>query len=436
MLVPVPVVSRALLEHPVGRRFLFALLYFAEGAPIGYVWWALPTKLRAAGVPVEDVTAISALVTVPWSLKLLWAPAVDAWRPRRGGLRTWIVLAQLAMGLALLPLVGLDPREGLVLLVVCLLLHAIAAATQDVAIDALAVRHVPALELGAITAWMQVGMLVGRACFGGLALVVEDRIGAGPVVLAMIASIWLSGAVIASIREPVAGARVDAPSGFADAARRVFARPITWLGLLLATIGGAAFESVGVVAGPMLIDVGVSKEAAGRFFAGPAVVCMGLGALIGGRVSDARRRRTGLTRERLLCEALVAVALGVSVLAALVAAARPGDFDAGLAVLALCYLLFGVYTAAAYALFMELSDPALGATQFSAYMSGINLCSILSGLAVGRLAGAFGYAPALASMVLVSLLGIPLALRAGRLRRAREPRTEPLESPRPVEPNG
>ena len=37
------------------RRLLFASLYFSEGAPIGYLWWALPTKLRAAGADIEQI---------------------------------------------------------------------------------------------------------------------------------------------------------------------------------------------------------------------------------------------------------------------------------------------------------------------------------------------------------------------------------------------
>ncbi|MEZ4333336.1 MAG: hypothetical protein R3F35_16355 [Myxococcota bacterium] len=404
-----------LLDRPLGRRFLFASLYFAEGAPIGYIWWALPTKLRAAGIPVEDVTAISALVTVPWSLKFLWAPLVDAWQPRRFGLRAWIATAQIAMALALLPLTRLEPASGLGLMIACLLVHAVAAATQDVAIDALAVRHVPSRELGAITGWMQVGMLTGRACFGGLALVVEDWLGAGNVLLAMIALIGLSGSAVWAVAEPApVRAAADSPfTRFVATARRVFTRRETWLGLLLATLAGAAMESVGIVAGPMLIDVGVSKETVGFFFAGPAVVAMGLGALLGGRRSDARLDRAGITRARSLGEAIVAVAIGVVGLAALIGAEVPTGFAAGLVWLALCYGLFGVYTAAAYALFMERTDPDLGATQFSTFMAGINLCSIVSGFAVGRLAGQWGYATALAAMALVSLAGLPLARAVG-----------------------
>lgn len=38
------------------------------------------------------------------------------------------------------------------------------------------------------------------------------------------------------------------------------------------------------------------------------------------------------------------------------------------------YLRAGLITASAYALLMQLTDPRLGATQFSAYMGAVNAC--------------------------------------------------------------
>ena len=41
-----------------GRRVVFGLLYFAEGAPIGYVWWTLPVALSRAGLGSERIGAL------------------------------------------------------------------------------------------------------------------------------------------------------------------------------------------------------------------------------------------------------------------------------------------------------------------------------------------------------------------------------------------
>lgn len=84
---------------------------------------------------------------------------------------------------------------------------------------------------------------------------------------------------------------------------------------------------------------------------------------------------------------------------------------------AFVYLLFGIYTSSAYALFMQLTDPRLGGTQFSAYMGGINLCSVWSGWVVGRIAGQFDYSLAPVAMAAFSLFALPLLVFVRRARR-------------------
>ncbi len=200
-----------LLATRSGRRLLFAALYFSEGAPIGYVWWALPTRLRDAGVPIEQVTQLSALLTVPWTLKFLWAPLVDSLRPRRFGLRAWIVGAQLAMGLTLIPVARIPIPDGYDLLLWFLLVHALCAATQDVAVDALAVATIPVPERGAMTGFMQLGMLLGRAIFGGVALALERALGGATVMYLLVAAVWSSTALVAFGVHGAAGGGMTSP---------------------------------------------------------------------------------------------------------------------------------------------------------------------------------------------------------------------------------
>lgn len=405
-----------LLATSRGRRTLFAFLYFTEGAPIGYVWWALPTRLRDAGVPIEDVTWLSGLLTLPWAFKFLWAPLVDSLRPRRAGLRAWITGAQLAMGAALLPIAGLDPVEGYDLLLVALLAHAFAAATQDVAIDALAVSSTPPGERGSMTSWMQLGMLAGKAVFGGVALAAEQVVGARAVVFALVALVWVSSGLVWLAREaPLErGGRASERFGrFARLFSSVLQQPATWLGLLLAVVAGAAMEAAGSIAGPLLIDRGLDKADVGWFLAGPAVLCMAVGALVGGRISDGPR-----DRERTLALAVLAVAAAVAALAVAASEEIGAPRFLLLPTLGAVQFTFGIYTASAYALFMELTDPKLGGTQFSAYMGGVNLCSVWATWTVGELAGRFDYSPALLSVTAASLAALPLLAVVRRVRTA------------------
>jgi hypothetical protein len=66
---------------------------------------------------------------------------------------------------------------------------------------------------------------------------------------------------------------------------------------------------------------------------------------------------------------------------------------------------------------LDLTDPAVGATQFSAYMAATNLCEILAVASAGRLASIalvpeplHGYPAAIAVLAIVSLVSlVPLA---------------------------
>jgi MFS family permease len=374
------------------------------------VWWALPTRLRAAGVPIEDVTALSALLTLPWAVKFLWAPGVDALRASGVPLRRSIFAAQLAMAATLAPLLVIELPGDYAWLVAALLLHAVCAATQDVAIDALAVSTLPVGERGGATGWMQAGMLLGRALFGGAALQAEAWVGAGPVIAALIALLLASSALVALARGEPSPPGDAGPGAFTRSLgilREVARRRSTWLGVGFATIGGGGMEAAGTVAGPMLIDRGLSEAAVGRFFAAPAVMAMALGALLGGRLSDRRHRRRVAAWQLLVM---------TGVLLALATAAQGHGPGMRLVVMLTgAYAMFGAFTSASYALYMDLTDPELGGTQFSSFMAGVNLAAVWSGWLVGRLVAAFDYPAALAVLALSSLLALALLPPMGRL---------------------
>jgi PAT family beta-lactamase induction signal transducer AmpG len=391
------------------RRLLFASLYMSEGAPIGYIWWYLPTRLRVEGVPVGEIAALTALLVLPWTLKFLWAPLIDVTARRGFPVRGWIMTAQAIMGLTLLPLLGHDGAVSLDFLRLVLICHAFAAATQDVAIDTHAIRSTPPGELGSVNGWMQAGMLLGRSLFGGVALYLRARIGDDTVVVALIALVWFNLAVAWRAQEAKeAPAAMPGDPAFVRTLFAAARRSGTWIGLLFAALSGAAFEGIGAVAGPFLVDRGLAESTIGAFLAGPAVLAMLLGSLLGGTVSD----RVG--RARAAGWFLAGICAAAAGLAAAAEGATSGVMLAGLGVL---YLGIGCFTASSYALFMGLTDRALGATQFSAFMAATNGCESWASFATGTLAQARGYGPAFLAMAAVSALTLPLLRPIGRALR-------------------
>jgi MFS family permease len=390
------------------RTLRFALLYASEGAPIGFIWWALPTLLRSDGVAVDAITSLTAIVLLPWVFKFLWAPLVDVLRGRRWGYRAWIVTMQVAMAATMAPLAWIDPVAHLDTWRVLLVAHALAAATQDVAIDALAIGSVPATERGRLNGAMQAGMLVGRSVFGGGAVFAASFMGRGWVVTALV--VWILAAIVVA-----AGLRPAEPEREGPVVRRRWlptlgaaaGRPSTWLGFAFALTSAAGFEAAGQLAGPFLVDRGVAPSAIGVFFGVAVVAAMLTGGLAGGWLSD-RWGRRGATAV-FLCGFVAAI-----LLTAALDHAPDGALFASLGVM---YLFIGLFTAASYALFMDLTDPAIGATQFTAFMAATNACESWSAWAGGRLVVSSGYPTAFVVMSLVSIasLGILWLMRTERI---------------------
>ena len=393
-----------LLGSPRGRRVLFALLYFSEGAPIGFLWWALAAALRRGGVDNAEISGLLGALALPWAGKFLWAPLVDVLRGPRWTLRGWIAASQSLMIATLLPLLWLDPVTSLGVVTPWLLAHAFAAATQDVAIDALAIAHTGDHERGALNGWMQVGMLLGRALFGGGALLVRGEFGDTAMLVSLLATLTVALAVNLCYRiDPSVAAARAAPSrrltAFVANLRAMLGATRTWLGLAFAAAAGAAFEAVGATASPLLVDYGSSDAQAGTFLALAGALGLAIGAVTGGAAADRYGRRA----------TIVATSLGTSAATAALALATGGDSGvAVLVALAAVYLGAGALTASTYALFMDLTDPRLGSTQFSAFMGATNLCEWWSATLAGALVTRSGYTGAFAAAAGLAVLALPL----------------------------
>jgi PAT family beta-lactamase induction signal transducer AmpG len=392
---------------PGQRTFLFTALYMSEGAPIGYIWWALPTLLRAEGVAVERITSLTSLVVLPWVFKFLLGPIVDTIHTRRWTFRLWILTMQFMMAVTLIPLFVLDPKESLPFLAVVLFLHAVAGATQDVAIDALAISTVPSQDRGRLNAWMQVGMLAGRSLLGGGALILAARLGGTMVIVLLIAVILSSSILLLLSRQEYLEVVVEGvpfmerARSFGARASAVLRQRSTWAGIVFAAIGGAAFEATGALAGPFLVDRGFSTESIGAFFAFPSVIAMMFGSLAGGYVAD----RIG--KPLAVSFFLLWIVVDVGMLAGVDALMGEQTGAWLIVLLSLLYVGIGLFTAGSYALFMDITDPRLAATQFSAFMGATNGCESWSTLVAGKLAAGYGYAWAFGIMSCISLLALP-----------------------------
>jgi PAT family beta-lactamase induction signal transducer AmpG len=153
------------------RLVSVVLQSFASGLPLGLVWIAIPTWMTQAGVDIK-VVGLFTLAQVPWTFKFLWSPLMDRYPPPfMGRKRGWIFIAQVALlGLGLWLAAVSDPPISVGMIGALSLAMGLAAATQDIALDAYAVevlrREEQGAAVGARTAMYRAAMFLS----GGLSI--------------------------------------------------------------------------------------------------------------------------------------------------------------------------------------------------------------------------------------------------------------------------
>ena len=112
-------------------RFWVVSTYFAEGFPYSLVRQISTVYFKDAGASLQAI-GITSLYGLPWALKLLWAPLVDAFSSKRRWLCTFeFILAAAVFAIAAASSVG----TGLAAVALLFLVIAILSATHDIAID-------------------------------------------------------------------------------------------------------------------------------------------------------------------------------------------------------------------------------------------------------------------------------------------------------------
>jgi MFS transporter, PAT family, beta-lactamase induction signal transducer AmpG len=217
------------------RVLIVLLLGFSAGLPLALSGETLTVWMADRGVDLGTI-GLFALVGLPYTIKFLWAPIVDAlevpWLcARLGRRRGWLVASQLLLMAAIVLLGTRDPLAAPVAVAFGALLVAFASATQDILIDAYRVESLPTDEQAAgmagYVAAYRVGQLVSVAGLIGLAAWLEtlglSKAAVWRIAYAVAAALVLVGLMAALIgREPENSARQSHPEATAGALSRVF----------------------------------------------------------------------------------------------------------------------------------------------------------------------------------------------------------------------
>ena len=423
-----------LLTHRRGRVLTFFLLYLTEGIPLGFTATAVATEMRQRGLQPDQIGAFVGSLYLPWAWKWVIGPFVDVLSSDRlGRRRIWIVGAQILMVATLGAALPIDFQSNLGLFTALVFAHNIFAATQDVAIDALACTVLPDDERGTANGFMFAGAYLGQAIGGAGVLYLNAALGGvfdGDLafklsfVLVAVSVLTVTVLVAWPLREPPGPPR---PPGMGlrraarevgtfgrDALRAFFGTRAALVGVLFAILPAGAHALSLALQSNLAVELHMDDGQIANMSL-CSVVIAAVACVAGGWLSDRYGRR------RMLALFLAATAIPTLYLAWRMQAAgwvlphdpkapapaEAADLVAALWLASLTFSLFqGLYYGTRTALFMEVTTPAVAATQFTAYMALLNLVISYTAWWQGHAVVAWGYPITLCLDAGLGLVGI------------------------------
>ncbi|MEN8236103.1 MAG: MFS transporter [Pseudomonadota bacterium] len=163
--------SRIYLER---RVFGVLLLGFSSGLPFLLTLGTLQAWLERVGISKTTI-GLFALATAPYALKFLWAPLTDhlpiPYLSSKLGLkRSWLLLSQLTLALALMGLGTTDPAQNIAHTAFATFLVCLCASFQDNAMEAYRIETLNEKEMGPGAGASVLGFRIGMLVSGGGAL--------------------------------------------------------------------------------------------------------------------------------------------------------------------------------------------------------------------------------------------------------------------------
>ena len=308
--------SEALAVYLKPRVLIVILLGFSSGLPLALSGATLAIWMTESGVNLRTI-GLYALVGLPYTLKFLWAPLVDALdipilSRALGRRRGWLVFSQLLLAAAILFLAFQDPSRVLWPVALGAVLVATASATQDIVIDAFRVESLETSEQAAGMAGYVAAYRIGMLASGAGVLTLTwwlEQIGVpretvwmwGYIAAAALVSVGIFASMMATepaapadvvdkTRDPFSRVLLTAFGAF----REFLTRPEAIVILLFVVLFKFCDAFAGVLTAPVIIDIGFDKATYAAVVKGVGLAAALAGGFAGGLVARALPLSTSL----------------------------------------------------------------------------------------------------------------------------------------------
>jgi len=305
----------ALAVYLKPRVLIVILLGFSSGLPLALSGATLAVWMTESGVNIRTI-GLYALVGLPYTIKFLWAPLVDALdipvlSRLLGRRRGWLVFTQLLLMAAILFLGFQNPTVSLWPVALGAVMVAAASATQDIVIDAFRVESLDTSEQAAgmagYVAAYRVGMLASgagvialAAWFGHLGVPLQTTWTFGFFAAAALMGVGLIASLLATEppapenlekgRDPITRVMLTAFGAFKEFLTRDYAILI----LLFVVLYKFCDAFAGVLTAPFVIDIGFDKAVYAAVVKGVGFAAALIGGFAGGLIARALPLSTSL----------------------------------------------------------------------------------------------------------------------------------------------
>lgn len=170
------------------KVLLISTLYISQSVPVSFMKTGFQVFLKNQDLEIDHISGLMGLLLLPWALKLLWAPLIDRYGSKAIGHRkSWIIPLQIGGAIVLALAAFLDLESQLMQIFLLFLFYSFLCATQDIAVDGLAVLSLNKKQHGIGNSIQMGGYYLGELLGGAAILVIFDKFGWTPSILTLAA---------------------------------------------------------------------------------------------------------------------------------------------------------------------------------------------------------------------------------------------------------